>query len=82
VIGHGRTNAERQDVLSEAEEARLISESMEGIVRHFGEPPSGWLGKGLGHFRPENQCGKSHAFCRTFVERASAAFDRRTMPTS
>jgi peptidoglycan/xylan/chitin deacetylase (PgdA/CDA1 family) len=44
VIGHGRTNAERQDVLSEAEEARLISESMEGIVRHFGEPPSGWLG--------------------------------------
>ena len=44
VIGHGRSNAERQDVLPEAEEARLIRESTEGIVRHFGTPPKGWLG--------------------------------------
>ncbi|MCH8167413.1 MAG: polysaccharide deacetylase family protein [Proteobacteria bacterium] len=44
VIGHGRTNAERQDGLSEAEEARLISESTQGVVRHFGAPPAGWLG--------------------------------------
>ena len=44
VIGHGRTNAERQDVLSEVEEARLISESTQGVIRHFGTPPAGWLG--------------------------------------
>jgi peptidoglycan/xylan/chitin deacetylase (PgdA/CDA1 family) len=44
VIGHGRTNAERQDILPEAEEARLIADSTEGIVRHFGAPPQGWLG--------------------------------------
>jgi peptidoglycan/xylan/chitin deacetylase (PgdA/CDA1 family) len=44
VIGHGRTNAERQDVLPEAEEARLIAESTDGIARHFGRPPTGWLG--------------------------------------
>ena len=44
VIGHGRTNAERQDVLPEAEEARLIADSNEGIARHFGKPPEGWLG--------------------------------------
>jgi len=44
VIGHGRSNAERQDVLPEAEEARLIAESTEGITRHFGAPPAGWLG--------------------------------------
>ncbi len=44
VIGHGRTNAERQDVLPEAEEARLIRESSEGIARHFGAAPRGWLG--------------------------------------
>jgi allantoinase len=44
VVGHGRTNAERQDVLPEAEEARLIADSSEGIARHFGKPPEGWLG--------------------------------------
>jgi peptidoglycan/xylan/chitin deacetylase (PgdA/CDA1 family) len=44
VIGHGRTNAERQDVLPEAEEARLIEEASEGIAHHFGARPAGWLG--------------------------------------
>lgn len=44
VVGHGRSNAERQDGLPEAEEARLISESVQGVVKHFGAPPSGWLG--------------------------------------
>jgi len=44
VIGHGRTNAERQDTLPEPEEARLIAESTEGIERHFGRRPEGWLG--------------------------------------
>ncbi len=44
VIGHGRTNAERQDALSEPEEARLIAESTDSIVHHFGAPPRGWLG--------------------------------------
>jgi allantoinase len=44
VIGHGRTNAERQDVLPEADEAQLIADSSEGIARHFGAPPAGWLG--------------------------------------
>lgn len=44
VIGHGRTNAERQDVLDEAGEARLIEESSAAIARHFGRRPAGWLG--------------------------------------
>lgn len=44
VVGHGRTNSERQDVLPEAEEARLIAESTEGIRRHIGVAPKGWLG--------------------------------------
>lgn len=44
VIGHGRTNAERQDVLDEGEEARLIAEATTEITRHFGAPPAGWLG--------------------------------------
>lgn len=44
VIGHGRTNSERQDVLNEADEKRLIDETTDAIVRHFGAPPAGWLG--------------------------------------
>jgi peptidoglycan/xylan/chitin deacetylase (PgdA/CDA1 family) len=46
-IGHGRTNAERQDGLWEADEARLITEATETIVRHAGMRPEGWLGPGL-----------------------------------
>ncbi len=44
VIGHGRTNSERQDGMDEAEERALIEETTEAIIRHFGEPPAGWLG--------------------------------------
>ncbi len=44
VVGHGRTNAERQDVLFEADEARLIRETTEGLTGAFGTRPEGWLG--------------------------------------
>ncbi|TVR09035.1 MAG: polysaccharide deacetylase [Salinarimonadaceae bacterium] len=44
VIGHGRTNAERQDGLWEIDEARLIADSTNGIAGHMGAPPKGWLG--------------------------------------
>ncbi|WP_104018542.1 polysaccharide deacetylase family protein [Roseovarius nitratireducens] len=43
-VGHGRTNGERQDVLPEAEERRLIAEATEAITRHAGRAPEGWLG--------------------------------------
>ena len=44
MVGHGRTNAERQDVLNEADERALIAECTDGIVRHMGTAPAGWLG--------------------------------------
>ncbi|MEO1331644.1 MAG: polysaccharide deacetylase family protein [Pseudomonadota bacterium] len=44
IAGHGRTNAERQGVLPEAEEARLIAESTEAIASTEGQAPRGWLG--------------------------------------
>ena len=45
LIGHGRTNSERQDVLSEAEERALIIESRDVLARHNGGvAPRGWLG--------------------------------------
>jgi peptidoglycan/xylan/chitin deacetylase (PgdA/CDA1 family) len=43
-VGHGRTNAERQDGMWEEDERRLIQESRDGIARHAGVAPAGWLG--------------------------------------
>lgn len=43
MAGHGRTNSERQSVLPEAEERRLIADSTEAIARHEGSAPRGWL---------------------------------------
>ncbi|WP_270937878.1 polysaccharide deacetylase family protein [Falsiroseomonas oryzae] len=43
IAGHGRTNSERQSVLTEAEEQRLIAESTAAIALHEGRPPRGWL---------------------------------------
>ncbi len=44
VIGHGRTNSERQDIMDEATERAMIEETTLAISRHFGTPPRGWLG--------------------------------------
>jgi peptidoglycan/xylan/chitin deacetylase (PgdA/CDA1 family) len=44
VIGHGRTNSERQDILSEADERQLIQDTNDGIRAAFGATPKGWLG--------------------------------------
>ncbi|MFX4221858.1 MAG: polysaccharide deacetylase family protein [Thalassobaculum sp.] len=44
VVGHGRTNAERQDVLDEAGEAALIKETTDALTGFFGTAPTGWLG--------------------------------------
>ena len=44
VIGHGRTNSERQGLLWEDDEARLIAEVTEAITRHEGKQPRGWMG--------------------------------------
>jgi hypothetical protein len=44
LVGHGRTNSERQGTLSEDEERRLIAETTAAIERHSGARPCGWLG--------------------------------------
>jgi peptidoglycan/xylan/chitin deacetylase (PgdA/CDA1 family) len=44
VVGHGRTNSERQGDMDEAAEAALIAEATSTIVAHEGRPPEGWLG--------------------------------------
>jgi len=44
IVGHGRSNSERQSTLSEAEERGLIAETTAAIERHSGARPRGWLG--------------------------------------
>ena len=43
IVGHGRTNSERQSVLSESEEAALIAEATDVLTRAEGVAPRGWL---------------------------------------
>jgi peptidoglycan/xylan/chitin deacetylase (PgdA/CDA1 family) len=43
-VGHGRSNSERQDVMWEEDERRLIEESRDILAQHAGKPPRGWLG--------------------------------------
>ena len=50
-VGHGRTNAERQGVLSEDEEKRLVAESTAAIREGEGRAPAGWLGPWISESR-------------------------------
>ncbi|MGU3536569.1 polysaccharide deacetylase family protein [Methylobacterium sp. A54F] len=51
VVGHGRSNAERQGTLPEAEERALIAEATEVIARAEGRAPAGWLGPWISQSR-------------------------------
>ena len=44
IVAHGRTNAERQDELEEADERRLIEEATRTLSEREGRHPRGWLG--------------------------------------
>lgn len=44
IAGHGRSNAERQGVLAEPDEAALIAEATRILTLHEGRAPKGWLG--------------------------------------
>ncbi|MGE4450929.1 polysaccharide deacetylase family protein [Castellaniella sp.] len=43
IVGHGRTNSERQIDMSEEEEIACIREATDTIRRREGTPPRGWL---------------------------------------
>ena len=44
LVGHGRSNSERQSDLHEEAEGALIEEATEAFRRHEGAPPGGWMG--------------------------------------
>lgn len=48
IVGHGRTNAERQGTLEEAAERALIAEATKRLAAD-GPPPEGWLGPWISH---------------------------------
>ncbi|WP_421997697.1 polysaccharide deacetylase family protein [Reyranella sp.] len=49
IVGHGRTNAERQGVLGEEAERALIAEATERVAQSEGRRPEGWLGPWISH---------------------------------
>ncbi|MCC7425640.1 MAG: polysaccharide deacetylase family protein [Alphaproteobacteria bacterium] len=49
IVGHGRTNAERQGILWEEDEARLIKEATDAIRRNEGKAPGGWMAPWMSH---------------------------------
>jgi peptidoglycan/xylan/chitin deacetylase (PgdA/CDA1 family) len=49
IVGHGRTNAERQGTLDEAAERLLIGEATERLAKEEGRLPEGWLGPWISH---------------------------------
>lgn len=44
IVGHGRSNSQRQADLDEAGERALIAEATETVRVHEGDAPAGWLG--------------------------------------
>jgi len=49
IVGHGRTNAERQGILDEAAERALIADATTRISSEEGRMPEGWLGPWISH---------------------------------
>ena len=51
IVGHGRTNAERQGVLDESAESQLIAEATARLTAEEGVAPAGWLGPWISESR-------------------------------
>jgi peptidoglycan/xylan/chitin deacetylase (PgdA/CDA1 family) len=49
IVGHGRTNAERQGDLEEAAERALIEQATARLTAGEGRSPEGWLGPWISH---------------------------------
>lgn len=51
IVGHGRTNSERQGTLDEAAERTLIAEATTRLAQAEGRAPEGWLGPWISNSR-------------------------------
>lgn len=55
IVGHGHTNSERQGILSEDHERKVIADATRIIRAHEGRTPEGWLGPWISesHITPD-----------------------------
>ena len=51
IVGHGRSNSERQGELTETKERQLIEETTAALKMHADKRPSGWLGPWISQSR-------------------------------
>ena len=51
LVGHGRTNSERQSTLTEIDERALIADSTAALEKYSGTRPRGWLGPWISQSR-------------------------------
>ena len=51
IVGHGRSNSERQGDLTEFKEQRLIEETTKALEKHTRRRPQGWLGPWISQSR-------------------------------
>lgn len=51
MVGHGRTNSERQGILDEADEQALIADATQRLRTEEGRAPQGWLGPWISQSR-------------------------------
>ena len=65
IVGHGRTNAERQGTLPEADERALIAEATDILAREEGRAPAGWLGPWISqsHATPDLLAEAGYRYC-------------------
>lgn len=62
IIAHGRTNSERQGLMWEDDERRLISEVVDTISSHESKRPRGWMGPWMSQSRTTPDILKEQGF--------------------
>ena len=62
IVGHGRTNAERQADMSFDQEVQCIAQATDTILRHEGKPPSGWLAPYISQTNDSLDLLKQHGY--------------------
>jgi hypothetical protein len=64
VVAHGRTNSERQGIMSEADERAMIEEVTRAIEANESQKPTGWLGPWISQSRltPDLLCEAGYRY--------------------
>ena len=68
LVGHGRSNSERQGTLSEKDERQLIAETAAALETYSGTRPRGWLGPWISQSHADARPaagGRLYAICST-----------------